>query len=51
LGTTSAGHAWSLGKPDGQVSRAMVLEHLRQIVAATEVPTNAELNGLLEKSS
>lgn len=42
LGTTSAGHAWSLGRPDGQVSRAMTLAHMREIVAATELPINAD---------
>lgn len=42
LGTTSAGHAWSLGRPDGQVSRAMALAHMRQMVAATELPINAD---------
>lgn len=42
LGTTSAGHAWSLGRADGTVSRASVLEHMRQIVAATDLPINAD---------
>lgn len=42
LGTTSAGHAWSLGRADGQVSRELVLAHLRQIVAATDLPINAD---------
>ena len=42
LGTTSAGHAWSLGRPDGQIMRAMTLAHIRQIVAATELPINAD---------
>jgi len=42
LATTSAGHAWSLGQPDGQLSRAVTLEHLRQMVAATELPVNAD---------
>lgn len=42
LGTTSAGHAWSVGRPDGQVSRAMTLAHVREIVAATDLPINAD---------
>lgn len=42
LGTTSAGYAWSLGRPDGLVSRAMTLAHMREIVAATDVPINAD---------
>ena len=29
LATTSSGHAWSLGRPDGTTSRAALLEHLR----------------------
>lgn len=42
LATTSSGHAWSLGQPDGAVSRAVVLEHLRTMVAATDLPVNAD---------
>jgi len=42
LATTSSGHAWSLGQSDGAVSRATVLGHLRNIVAATELPVNAD---------
>ncbi|CAB5669932.1 Carboxyvinyl-carboxyphosphonate phosphorylmutase [Delftia tsuruhatensis] len=42
LATTSSGHAWSLGRPDGAVSRDMVLEHLRAMVAATDLPVNAD---------
>lgn len=42
LATTSSGYAWSQGHADGQVSRAIVLEHLRTIVAATDLPVNAD---------
>jgi 2-methylisocitrate lyase-like PEP mutase family enzyme len=42
LATTSSGFAWSQGHPDGQVPRAAVLEHLRTMVAATELPVNAD---------
>ena len=43
LATTSAGYAWSQGLPDGEVvTREMVLEHLRVIVAATDLPVNAD---------
>lgn len=42
LATTSAGYAWSVGLPDGQVSRAMTLAHIRQIVTATELPVSAD---------
>jgi 2-methylisocitrate lyase-like PEP mutase family enzyme len=42
LASTSSGHAWSLGQPDGAMSRAMVLSHLRTMVEATELPVNAD---------
>jgi 2-methylisocitrate lyase-like PEP mutase family enzyme len=47
LATTSAGFAWSQGHADGSVTLDMVLAHLREIVAATDVPINADFeNGL-----
>jgi 2-methylisocitrate lyase-like PEP mutase family enzyme len=42
LATTSSGFAWSQGRPDGGVSRAVVLAHLQTMVAATDVPVNAD---------
>jgi 2-methylisocitrate lyase-like PEP mutase family enzyme len=42
LATTSSGHAWSQGRPDGSASRAELLEHLHTIVAATTLPVNAD---------
>jgi 2-methylisocitrate lyase-like PEP mutase family enzyme len=42
LATTSSGFAWSQGRPDGGVSRAVVLAHLQVMVAATDVPVNAD---------
>jgi 2-methylisocitrate lyase-like PEP mutase family enzyme len=42
LATTSSGHAWSLGRPDGSGSRAELLAHLRTIVAGTALPVNAD---------
>jgi len=42
LATTSAGFAWSRGRPDGGVSRDMVLAHLQDMVAATDLPVNAD---------
>ena len=42
LATTSSGHAWSQGHADGGVPRAVVLAHLRSIVAATDLPVNAD---------
>jgi 2-methylisocitrate lyase-like PEP mutase family enzyme len=45
LATTSAGFAWSEGRPDNRVTREMVLAHLREIVSATELPVNADFEG------
>jgi len=42
LATTSAGLAWSLGRPDNRLSRDQVLAHLHELVAATELPLNAD---------
>jgi 2-methylisocitrate lyase-like PEP mutase family enzyme len=42
LASTSAGLAWSLGRPDNGLTREQVLAHLRAIVEATEVPINAD---------
>jgi 2-methylisocitrate lyase-like PEP mutase family enzyme len=42
LATTSSGCAWSLGRPDGGMTRGEVLDHLREMVAATDLPVNAD---------
>lgn len=42
LATTSSGFAWSQGAPDGGMTRDAVLEHLRSMVAATDLPINAD---------
>jgi len=42
LATTSSGFAWSKGRPDGGISRDMALAHLHEMVAATELPVNAD---------
>ena len=42
LATTSSGFAWSQGRPDGGMSRDQVLAHLNGMVAATDVPVNAD---------
>ncbi len=42
LATTSSGHAWSQGRADGAETRDAVLAHLREIVAATDLPVNAD---------
>jgi 2-methylisocitrate lyase-like PEP mutase family enzyme len=45
LATTSAGFAWSLGRPDQGVERAEVLEHLRRVSSAVDLPLNADFEG------
>jgi methylisocitrate lyase len=45
LATTSAGHAWSLGRPDNEVRLEEALEHLRAVASAVEVPVNADFEG------
>src|SRR6266571_1658019 len=42
LATTSAGFAFSRGKSDGAVPRDEMLAHIREIVAATALPVNAD---------
>ena len=42
LATTSSGFAWSQGRPDGGISRDAALAHLRDMVAATDLPVNAD---------
>src|ERR1700674_2924485 len=42
LATTSSGFAWSHGHRDGGMSRDRVLEHLTQMVEATDLPINAD---------
>jgi 2-methylisocitrate lyase-like PEP mutase family enzyme len=50
LATTSAGFAFSRGKPDGAVPRDQMLAHIREIVEATALPVNADfLNGYADK--
>ncbi len=42
LASTSAGLAWSKGHADNQITREMVLSHLAELVAATDLPVNAD---------
>ena len=42
LATTSAGLAWTLGRPDAGVSLEQTLDHLRTIASAVTVPVNAD---------
>jgi 2-methylisocitrate lyase-like PEP mutase family enzyme len=43
LATTSAGFAFSSGRPDGAMERDAVIEHVRAIAAATDLPVSADL--------
>ncbi|HEX6151050.1 isocitrate lyase/phosphoenolpyruvate mutase family protein [Nocardioides sp.] len=45
LASTSAGLAWTLGKPDTQTTLPEALEHLRAVAAAVRVPVNADFQG------
>jgi len=45
LASTSAGFAWSRACADGSVPRDQVLAHLSELVAATDVPLNADFQG------
>ena len=42
LATTSSGAAWRHAKADGQMTLEEVLAHLREMVAATTLPVNAD---------
>lgn len=42
LATTSSGFAWSRGHPDNGITRDMALAHLHELVAATDLPINAD---------
>ena len=42
LATTSAGWAWSHGRDDGQMTRDELVDHVRDVAAATELPLNVD---------
>ncbi|MFI4904020.1 MAG: oxaloacetate decarboxylase [Burkholderiales bacterium] len=42
LATTSSGFAWSQARPDNGITRDMALAHLCAMVAATDLPVNAD---------
>lgn len=42
LASTSSGFAWTRARPDGGVAREQVLAHLSELVAATDLPVNAD---------
>lgn len=43
LATTSAGYAFSLGRPDNSMGRDEMLKHVSDIVSATDLPVSADL--------
>jgi 2-methylisocitrate lyase-like PEP mutase family enzyme len=45
LATTSSGFAWTLGRPDNQVTLDEALEHLRLVADAVALPLNADFEG------
>ena len=49
IASTSSGAAWAAGKEDGELGRDSVLAHLRMLVAATDLPVNADFeNGFAD---
>ena len=42
LATTSAGFAYSVGKPDGAVDRDTMLTHVASLAGATDLPVSAD---------
>jgi 2-methylisocitrate lyase-like PEP mutase family enzyme len=49
MATTSSGASWSYGYPDGSLSRDVMIEHIREIAAVSDVPVNADfLNGFAD---
>lgn len=45
LATTSAGFAFAQGYPDNCITRQMALRHIADMVAATDLPLNADFEG------
>ncbi|MCB1499815.1 MAG: isocitrate lyase/phosphoenolpyruvate mutase family protein [Bauldia sp.] len=49
LATTSSGAAWSYGFPDGALGRDVMLEHIAEIAAVSDLPVSADfLNGFAD---
>jgi 2-methylisocitrate lyase-like PEP mutase family enzyme len=49
IASTSAGAAWALGKDDGQLTCDEAVAHLAMLVAATDLPVNADFeNGFAD---
>jgi 2-methylisocitrate lyase-like PEP mutase family enzyme len=45
LATTSSGFAWTRARPDNGITREVALAHLADMVAATDLPVNADFEG------
>ena len=45
IASTSAGFAWSVGKPDNRVTLDEVCEHLTALCRAVDLPVNADFEG------
>ncbi|MEZ5293634.1 MAG: isocitrate lyase/phosphoenolpyruvate mutase family protein [Vicinamibacterales bacterium] len=45
IATTSAGFAWTIGRPDTRIRLEDALTHLRLVAAAVAVPVNADFEG------
>ncbi|MFL5401412.1 MAG: isocitrate lyase/phosphoenolpyruvate mutase family protein [Gemmatimonadales bacterium] len=45
LATTSSGFAWSVGRPDNNVSLDEALAHFRSMAASVEIPVNGDFEG------
>ena len=45
LATTSSGFAWSMGRPDNDVTLDECLAHIRSIAHGADVPVNADFEG------
>jgi 2-methylisocitrate lyase-like PEP mutase family enzyme len=45
IASTSAGFAWSIGRPDNRVTLDDVLEHLTALCNAVDLPVNADFEG------
>jgi 2-methylisocitrate lyase-like PEP mutase family enzyme len=51
LATSSSGFAWSQGRSDSNISRNQALDHYESLVAATDVPINADFESGYAKNS
>jgi 2-methylisocitrate lyase-like PEP mutase family enzyme len=45
LATTSLGYAFSAGYADGEVPRGLMLDHIAELVEASDLPVNADFEG------